>query len=68
MLYVEVILPFCAFFTGPPRFVGAWGLIVLMLGIFLTGNWGQFNLGFLPDGDGRDGWGMCFSFLVIFVW
>lgn len=47
MLYVEVILPFCAFFTGPPRFVGAWGLIVLMLGIFLTGNWGQFNLGYI---------------------
>ena len=41
----QVILPFCAFFTGPPRFVGAWGLIILMMGIYLTGNWGQFNLG-----------------------
>jgi len=47
MLYVEVILPFCAFFTGPPRFVGAWGLIILMMGIYLTGNWGQFNLGYI---------------------
>eukprot|EP00438_Fugacium_kawagutii_P030795 Skav221444 [mRNA] locus=scaffold140:104060:121079:+ [translate_table: standard] len=47
MLYVEVIFPFCGFFAGPPRFVGAWGLIILMVGIFLTGNWGQFNLGYI---------------------
>lgn len=46
-LTFQVILPFCAFFTGPPRFVGAWGLIILMMGIYLTGNWGQFNLGCL---------------------
>ncbi|CAK9031658.1 Lipase maturation factor 1 (Transmembrane protein 112) [Durusdinium trenchii] len=47
MLYVEAILPFCCFLSGAPRFVGAWGLIILMLGIFMTGNWGQFNLGYI---------------------
>ena len=41
----QVILPFCGLFSGPPRLLAAWGLIVLMVGIFLTGNWGQFNLG-----------------------
>lgn len=45
MIYVEVVLPFCGFFSGAPRCFGAWGLILLMFGIFLTGNWGQFNIG-----------------------
>ncbi|CAJ1385043.1 unnamed protein product [Effrenium voratum] len=46
MIYVEVVLPFCGFFSGAPRCFGAWGLILLMFGIFLTGNWGQFNIGY----------------------
>lgn len=61
----QVILPFCAFFTGPPRFVGAWGLIILMMGIYLTGNWGQFNLGCLAT---REVWMEIRMFHGWFLW
>jgi len=46
MLYVEVILPLCAFWGGAPRYIAACGLIALMFGIYLTGNWGAFNFGY----------------------
>lgn len=46
MLYVEVILPLCAFWGGAPRYIAACGLIALMFGIYLTGNWGTFNFGY----------------------
>ncbi|CAE7353892.1 Lmf1, partial [Symbiodinium sp. CCMP2456] len=46
MLYVEVILPLCAFWGGAPRYIAACGLIALMFGIYMTGNWGAFNFGY----------------------
>jgi len=46
MLFAEVACPPLAFFTGLPRVVAAVGLSSLMLGIWATGNWGFFNLGY----------------------
>jgi hypothetical protein len=46
MWFVEVICPGLAFFRGAPRSIAAIGLISLMAGIWATGNWGFFNLGY----------------------
>lgn len=44
---VEVLCPLAAFFTGELRLIAFAGLVSLMLGIWLTGNWGFFNLGYI---------------------
>lgn len=46
MWFAEVICPLLGFFRGLPRVIAAAGLGALMLGIWLTGNWGFFNLGY----------------------
>lgn len=46
MWFVEVICPGLVFFRGELRAVGALGLMGLMAGIWATGNWGFFNLGY----------------------
>lgn len=46
MWVVEVICPGLCFFTGLPRALGGVGLVMLMGGIWATGNWGFFNLGY----------------------
>lgn len=46
MMFAEVVCPPLAFFTGLPRVVGAFGLVSLMAGIWATGNWGFFNIGY----------------------
>jgi hypothetical protein len=46
MMFAEVVCPPLAFFTGLPRVVAALGLMSLMAGIWATGNWGFFNLGY----------------------
>jgi hypothetical protein len=47
MFFAEVIAPALAWFNGPVRLIGLLGLVGLMLGIQLTGNWGYFNLGYV---------------------
>ena len=46
MWFAEVVCPLLAFFRGVPRSIGAIGLMALMLGIWATGNWGFFNIGY----------------------
>lgn len=46
MWFAEVICPGLALFSGPLRMVGAFGLMALMAGIWATGNWGFFNVGY----------------------
>ncbi len=46
MWFSEVICPGLAFFRGEPRVVAALGLSGLMAGIWATGNWGFFNVGY----------------------
>ncbi|HEY6881493.1 MAG TPA: lipase maturation factor family protein [Polyangiales bacterium] len=46
MWFVEVICPGLAFFRGAPRTIAALGLSALMAGIWATGNWGFFNVGY----------------------
>ncbi|MEY4512951.1 MAG: hypothetical protein RLZZ450_5073 [Pseudomonadota bacterium] len=46
MMFVEVLCPPLVFFTGLPRAVAAVGLMSLMAGIWATGNWGFFNVGY----------------------
>jgi Lipase maturation factor len=46
MWYVEVICPGFVFFRGIPRVLAALGLSSLMAGIWATGNWGFFNIGY----------------------
>lgn len=46
MWLVEVVCPGLGFFTGLPRAIAAAGLVSLMLGIWATGNWGFFNIGY----------------------
>ncbi len=43
----EVVAPLLVIFPGAPRLVGAALLVALMLGIWITGNWGHFNLGYI---------------------
>jgi len=47
MFVAEVVCPGLGFFQGDLRLVGALGLIGLMVGIQLTGNWGYFNIGYI---------------------
>jgi hypothetical protein len=47
MFFAEVIAPLLAWFSGPVRLVGLLGVVGLMVGIQLTGNWGYFNLGYI---------------------
>jgi hypothetical protein len=46
MWVAEVVCPGLAFFRGAPRLLGALGLMGLMGGIWATGNWGFFNVGY----------------------
>jgi len=46
MWLVEVVCPGLVFFGGIPRAVAALGLVALMAGIWVTGNWGFFNIGY----------------------
>jgi hypothetical protein len=46
MWFVEVVCPGLVFFRGLPRVVAALGLSALMGGIWSTGNWGFFNIGY----------------------
>ncbi len=46
MWFVEVICPGLAFVRGAPRAIGGLGLMALMGGIWATGNWGFFNVGY----------------------
>jgi lipase maturation factor 1 len=46
MWFAEVVCPGLALLTGVPRLIGALGLMGLMGGIWATGNWGFFNLGY----------------------
>jgi Lipase maturation factor len=46
MWFSEVVCPGLAFFRGELRVVAALGLMGLMAGIWATGNWGFFNLGY----------------------
>ena len=47
MFFAEVIAPALAWFSGPVRLIGMLGLVGLMVGIQVTGNWGYFNLGYI---------------------
>jgi hypothetical protein len=47
MFVAEVVCPILGFFQGDLRLVGALGLMGLMVGIQLTGNWGYFNVAYL---------------------
>ncbi len=47
MFFSEVICPGLALVQGDLRIVGALGLIGLMVGIQVTGNWGYFNVGYI---------------------
>lgn len=47
MWLVEVVCPLLVFFCGAPRVIGAIGLGALMAGIWVTGNWGFFNVAYL---------------------
>ena len=42
----EVVCPLLGFFRGTPRTLAALGLSGLMAGIWVTGNWGFFNVGY----------------------
>jgi hypothetical protein len=44
LFVAEIVLPFGVFFPGPYATVAALASIGLMLGIWLTGNYGHFNL------------------------
>lgn len=46
MWLVEVVCPGLAFFRGAARTIAALGLSALMGGIWATGNWGFFNIGY----------------------
>jgi hypothetical protein len=46
MWFVEVVCPGLVFFRGLPRVLAAAGLSALMGGIWATGNWGFFNVGY----------------------
>lgn len=46
MWFAEVVCPGLAFFRGAPRSIAALGLMSLMAGIWATGNWGFFNVGY----------------------
>jgi hypothetical protein len=46
MWFVEVVCPGLLFFRGELRVLGALGLMSLMAGIWATGNWGFFNVGY----------------------
>ncbi|RKY21060.1 MAG: hypothetical protein DRQ55_05620 [Planctomycetota bacterium] len=46
MWTAEVIAPLLACLGGTPQLVGAGLLVMLMLGIWGTGNWGHFNLAY----------------------
>jgi hypothetical protein len=46
MWFAEVVCPLLAFFRGVPRTIAGLGLVGLMLGIWATGNWGFFNIGY----------------------
>jgi len=46
MFVLEVVFPGLGLFSGPMRMLGGVGLIALMIGIELTGNWGYFNVGY----------------------
>ncbi len=54
MWVAEVLAPLLACFPGTPRLIGASLLVMLMLGIWATGNWGHFNLAYA---------GLCIVFL-----
>jgi len=47
MWLVEVVCPLLVFFCGAPRAIAALGLASLMAGIWVTGNWGFFNVAYL---------------------
>ena len=47
MFVGELIAPVLGFFSGPLRVVSLALLVMLMVGIQLTGNWGFFNLGYI---------------------
>jgi hypothetical protein len=44
LFVVEMILPFLTFIPGWPRLIAAVGIVALMIGIQLGGNFGHFNL------------------------
>jgi hypothetical protein len=44
LFIVEIVLPFFIFFTGDFRILAAFGIVGLMLGIQLMGNYGFFNV------------------------
>jgi hypothetical protein len=46
MWFVEVVCPGLCLLSGAPRLIGGVGLMMLMAGIWSTGNWGFFNLGY----------------------
>jgi hypothetical protein len=47
MFFAEIIAPLLGLFAGPLRLVAYAGLVGLMIGIQLTGNWGYFNIGYI---------------------
>ncbi len=46
MFAAEVVAPLLGFFSGEVRLVSLAMLVVLMIGIHCTGNWGFFNIGY----------------------
>lgn len=47
MFFAEVIAPVLGLFTGPLRLISCAVLVMLMVGIHITGNWGFFNIGYI---------------------
>ena len=47
MFFAEVIAPVLGLFAGPLRLISYVGLVGLMFGIHITGNWGYFNVGYI---------------------
>ncbi|MDD9944741.1 MAG: lipase maturation factor family protein [Myxococcales bacterium] len=47
MFVAEVVMPGLALIPGDTRVIAAAGLCGLMLGIWATGNWGFFNIGYI---------------------
>ena len=47
MWLAEVVAPALVLFPGVPRLIGAALLVLLMVGIHVTGNWGFFNVGYV---------------------
>jgi hypothetical protein len=47
MAFAEVVAPILGLFAGPLRLVSFAALVMLMVGIQLTGNWGFFNIGYI---------------------